>query len=215
MKKKVKLFSTIASLCLAVALMAFGVYAATTAGLKLTSTVGFTVDSVYANITVTAHQNNTAASNTAVWTAEFRNYDLTNDVYSQSYSYFKLKGEDDSYSGQYNNDTAYALTSTAFVDNGDAKPTITYKIVVEIVNSVDGKVTIVTTLPTDEGRPVTAVTSGESFSINNEANTTGKAPTAAVVNTGKTLTYLYSIQLDSATAMEGKKGPEFVITITK
>jgi len=51
--------------------------------------------------------------------------------------------------------------------------------------------------------------------VNNEANTTGKAPTAAVVNTGKTLTYLYSNQLDSATAMEGKKGPEFVITITK
>lgn len=43
MKKKVKLFSTIASLCLAVALMAFGVWAATTASIGMTSTVRYTV----------------------------------------------------------------------------------------------------------------------------------------------------------------------------
>lgn len=50
MKKKVKLFSTIASLCLAVALMAFGVMAATTATLGITSTVSFTVSDVIADI---------------------------------------------------------------------------------------------------------------------------------------------------------------------
>ena len=43
MKKKVKLFSTIASLCLAVALMAFGVWAATTASVGVTSSVTYTV----------------------------------------------------------------------------------------------------------------------------------------------------------------------------
>ena len=43
MKKKVKLFSTIASLCLAVALMAFGVWAATTANFGVTSTVKYSV----------------------------------------------------------------------------------------------------------------------------------------------------------------------------
>lgn len=43
MKKKVKLFSTIASLCLAVALMAFGVWAATTASVGVTSTITYTV----------------------------------------------------------------------------------------------------------------------------------------------------------------------------
>ena len=42
MKKRVKLLTTIASLCLAVALMAFGVYAATTAGFNVTGTVSFT-----------------------------------------------------------------------------------------------------------------------------------------------------------------------------
>lgn len=42
MKKKVKLFSTIASLCLAVALMAFGVWAATSSKYSVTSKVSFT-----------------------------------------------------------------------------------------------------------------------------------------------------------------------------
>jgi len=42
MKKRVKLFTTIASLCLAVALMAFGVYAATQASFKITGSVTFT-----------------------------------------------------------------------------------------------------------------------------------------------------------------------------
>ena len=42
MKKKVKLFTTIASLCLAVALMAFGVYAATNVTFGVTNEVSFT-----------------------------------------------------------------------------------------------------------------------------------------------------------------------------
>lgn len=42
--KKFKLFTTIASLCLAVALMAFGVYAATSAAIGVSSSIKFTVD---------------------------------------------------------------------------------------------------------------------------------------------------------------------------
>ena len=42
MKKRVKLLTTIASLCLAVALMAFGVYAAQTSTLTVSSSVSFT-----------------------------------------------------------------------------------------------------------------------------------------------------------------------------
>ena len=42
--KKFKLFTTIASLCLAVALMAFGVYAAGQASLGVKSNITFTVD---------------------------------------------------------------------------------------------------------------------------------------------------------------------------
>ena len=43
MKKRVKLITTIASLCLAVALMAFGVYAATNSKVTLTSTIKYSV----------------------------------------------------------------------------------------------------------------------------------------------------------------------------
>ena len=41
MKRKFKLFATVASLCLSVALMAFGVYAATTVNYNVSSTVTF------------------------------------------------------------------------------------------------------------------------------------------------------------------------------
>lgn len=47
MKKKIKLFSTIASLCLAVALMAFGVWAATTSAYTVKSQVKFAASDVY------------------------------------------------------------------------------------------------------------------------------------------------------------------------
>ena len=46
MKKRFKLFATIASLCLAVALMAFGVYAATSISLTVSGNVGFTASGI-------------------------------------------------------------------------------------------------------------------------------------------------------------------------
>ena len=52
MKKRVKLLMTIASLCLAFAIMAFGVYAATSVTATTTSTVTFTAEDVYVNIKV-------------------------------------------------------------------------------------------------------------------------------------------------------------------
>lgn len=58
MKKKIKLFSTIASLCLAVALMAFGVWAATEAGMKVGSTVTFHSANVNVKYTITVAYTN-------------------------------------------------------------------------------------------------------------------------------------------------------------
>lgn len=46
MKKKIKLFTTIASLCLAVALMAFGVYAATSVTMTISGTLSFTATEI-------------------------------------------------------------------------------------------------------------------------------------------------------------------------
>lgn len=59
MKKKVKLFSTIASLCLAVALMAFGVWAATSVSVGVTGTVQFTAEkNVKAKVTFVSTATN-------------------------------------------------------------------------------------------------------------------------------------------------------------
>lgn len=52
MKKKVKLFTTIASLCLAVALMAFGVYAAQNVTVDITGSVTFEA-AAHVNTTIT------------------------------------------------------------------------------------------------------------------------------------------------------------------
>ena len=51
MKKRAKIITTIASLCLAVALLAFGVYAAANVTLNVTSKVNFVVTDVFASIT--------------------------------------------------------------------------------------------------------------------------------------------------------------------
>ena len=57
MKRKVKLFATIASLCLSLALMAFGVYAATSITFTSKGTVNYTLaDDVWTSFTVSAQQ---------------------------------------------------------------------------------------------------------------------------------------------------------------
>ena len=65
--KKVKLFTTIASLCLAVALMAFGVYAATQVDISITGNVSFSAAAnVKATVTLSDTAENVATGYTAV-----------------------------------------------------------------------------------------------------------------------------------------------------
>lgn len=53
MKRKFKLITSVASLCLAVALMAFGVYAASKPTVTINGTVSFSAEKVMADVTVT------------------------------------------------------------------------------------------------------------------------------------------------------------------
>ena len=63
MKKKFKLFTTIASLCLAVALMAFGVYAATTVKYDVQTNVSYeATKNVKASVTYTLKVTNASAT---------------------------------------------------------------------------------------------------------------------------------------------------------
>ena len=67
MKKKFKLFATIGSLCLAVAMMTIGVLAATTASFTVTSNVTFSaVAGIYATYTVTDGTDTETSKN---WTS--------------------------------------------------------------------------------------------------------------------------------------------------
>lgn len=52
MKRKFKLITSVASLCLAIALMAFGVYAASAPKLTVSGTVTFNAENVYATVTI-------------------------------------------------------------------------------------------------------------------------------------------------------------------
>ena len=54
MKRKFKLLTSVASLCLAVALMAFGVYAAAAPKVTISGTVSFNAKNVFATVTVYA-----------------------------------------------------------------------------------------------------------------------------------------------------------------
>lgn len=69
MKKKIKLFTTIASLCLAVALMAFGVYAATQVTYNVNGTVQYTMDAVLVDVSTVIEKSDLKKAPTA-FTAE-------------------------------------------------------------------------------------------------------------------------------------------------
>ena len=59
MKRKFKLFATVASLCLSVALMAFGVYAAASVTYNVSGTVSYTMDHALVSVTTTVYSDTT------------------------------------------------------------------------------------------------------------------------------------------------------------
>ena len=74
MKRKFKLFATVASLCLCLALMAFGVYAASNVTYKATGTVSFEVTNVFVKADTTVYKAKDAAgkkvADPGVWAKE-------------------------------------------------------------------------------------------------------------------------------------------------
>lgn len=84
MKRKVKLFATIASLCLSLALMAFGVYAASAVTYKATGTVAYDLsEDVLCSITAVSGQGGDAAITAVSKVPEFTMADaVTNADFS-------------------------------------------------------------------------------------------------------------------------------------
>ena len=75
MKKRSKLIMTIASLSLALAIMVFGVYAATTATFSVTSKVEYTVSDVFVVITATIYKGASgSAASTSINSKSYTSY---------------------------------------------------------------------------------------------------------------------------------------------
>ena len=131
MKKRVKLLTTIASLCLAVALMAFGVYAASSSTLTVSSSVSFTSNEVQVKWTWSVDGGSLTApiagnfSTTAEGEAEDKTVSLMKEI----------PGEEEGDPSTYENITF----NTA--DEADGK-LITYLFTCENISGEDVKVSV-------------------------------------------------------------------------
>lgn len=217
MKKKVKLFSTIASLCLAVALMAFGVYAATNLSLKMTSKVSFSVSEVYAKVTVSTQINSETAETTVL-----ENYTVADNSYSQSLDYFLSNVKDDTkqYKGTGDDAVAFDLGTLEFKNTGTTEqPKITYKVVVEIPTGVNATATIKATKNVSAENVSAAYTATgveTSTTATDHVTVTKTVGTTASgeVVTKLELTYVLTLT-DSAKEVTSTAGPSFEVTIAK
>lgn len=149
MKRKFKLITSVASLCLAVALMAFGVYAASKPTVTINGTVSFSAEKVMADVTVT---KGSAGTETGI-----------------TYAADGIKL--DAVAGNVANLTAADNANKAFSDvNVDLNDTTTYagiKVVIKNTFATGSKSTVKITaadLPTAGSKPGVTVTvkNGES-----------------------------------------------------
>ena len=218
MKNKITLFSTIASLCLVVALMAFGVYAATSLTLGMNSKVSFSVSEVYAKVTVSTQINEETANATV-----FQNYTVTGEAYSQSLDYFltNVTNDNKKYKGTGEGAVVYDLGTLEFENTGTTnQPTITYKVAVEIPTGVDATVKIEATKNLTTVDNVSAAYTATGVETSTDATaTTSVTKTVGAIAGGEVVTKLeltYVLTLtNSAKAISAVDGPSFVITINK
>ena len=129
MKRKAKIITTIASLCLAVALLAFGVYAATTASLSVTSKVAFEAKDV--NVTFTAkvaggnvptNSNDEPWGKSEGWSATSNNYTGVAGVANTDLFTVALVPQGN------NADDHYSFVTTGGNDSAGTKITYTFTI---------------------------------------------------------------------------------------
>ena len=161
MKKRAKIITTIASLCLAVALMAFGVFAATSATLGVTSKVKFTVVDVLIEYNVKvvggktyasgdpAGNARTAAANLYGGLGYGKTYDWrTNEDYGIAKSADLVLGETDG-EIEFDSTTAAGRTITYLITVYNAGSNTAYlhvtatNLFAESVSSADTNMTVV------------------------------------------------------------------------
>ena len=177
MKKRAKIITTIASLCLAVALMAFGVYAATNVTLTVNSKVNFTVTDVFVDVTGEAKVG--AAENTAA---------RVGDLF-QAYSYIEsndatVTKADGLYNGTDTTANGYAANNTWTTDALTLTSTNIYAVYVLTVENKSTTASIKVTMSADFLATLEGTWRKGSYTITPK---TGNATTVAFLNEDPTL----------------------------
>ncbi|MBO7526736.1 MAG: hypothetical protein J6T74_02415 [Clostridia bacterium] len=196
MKKRAKIITTIASLCLAVALLAFGVYAAANVTLNVTSQVNFVVTDVFASITGNVYKS---ADGTATGQEA-----LTTQYSATTYTAGTPKTPMATVGG--------AGTLTWAIENGDveltsAKPWVRYVIAVTNDEGKPINVSVVegagigayATASNNMTRGTLSYTTNESEPRNN-SNSTGALLTCENLAVGKTVTFTYTAHVTNTAA---------------
>ena len=163
MKRKFKLFATVASLCLCLALMAFGVYAATTVTYTASGSVKYTVADVFVDFETTTYGSNSkgvgrsavADVSSISWGNALKNYDK---VSSYNETTPDNAGEDNS-------------TETTALDAMDFGIHDAYKVVIKVSNKAkSGKVKVTGSVAFTTGKNFTVVSAGTYESVEIAAN---------------------------------------------
>ena len=170
MRKKSRLFMTVGSLCLALAILCFGVFAASTLAYNVSGSITYTVSDVFCSI------------GTQVFKSDVTQSIVDNDAFLElsgvTYTKVSTQVEDTALNyatGNVTNPTAPAsnltLHSIAFNSAGQTLETSLYKIVVTVtVQRQDGNVTITpsltqktpgTTISTNVGTYIQATSDAE------------------------------------------------------
>lgn len=179
MKRKFKLFTSIASLCLAVALMAFGVYAATAPTLNVTGSVSFSASNVYATVKVEKHE--AAATIGDTWTEVLAETTFDESTAAAS-------------EGNYNETAAVGTLALT-----DANVTAAYRVTItsDFSDSSDAKVVVTpTNLPTLKNED--GFTNTLKYSVN--GGDAADFTTAVELTGGQTIVITYTISVDPTVA---------------
>lgn len=178
MKRKFKLITSVASLCLAIALMAFGVYAASAPKLTVSGTVSFNAENVYATVTIQKGKGTTLEGITLNYVA------VTNGVWKRGTS----------------NENAQAAAN---VDETLDDQNVAYKYVVSIKNDFTQNVAIQGTFGT-QIPALTAGTTGAELTATVAGGATGNGAVAAngtfTIAAGETATITVTLLINPAVA---------------
>ena len=218
MKRKFKLFATVASLCLCLALMAFGVYAASSVTYTASGSVKYVVTDVFADFTINVYKaSNSKGTKRATSTdVSTTTWDETAAVFTDTkYSYNNVSGDATNPGGidpALKSEIDADGTSTG-IQSLDFSVSDIYKIVIKVENKgKSGSINVKANL-TGFGNDVNAHIKEEGTAYGTEKELVNTSATEG----NKSVEYTYYVYLlDPAKTIEkvSEKDPSFSIVVT-